>query len=128
MTAGTTDPNSSMRFPVMIIQRNVTTPFSDLQGTDGWLVHMESSRAAASDAAGRSSGLFMLQPEQVICALAAFSEKVHAWYPAFLDTRFAESFYQSINGFPKSRAHTCLAMLVVAIGVDTRDAALNSRA
>ncbi|SPO05072.1 uncharacterized protein DNG_07757 [Cephalotrichum gorgonifer] len=87
--------------------------------TDSWLVNMERSHRPDRNGAhgtGRPTGVFMLQPEHVTSVLAAFSEKVHTWYPIFSSTEFTESFYKSINGLDGSGTHTCLAMLVMAIG------------
>lgn len=101
----------------MIIQREVTMDLLGLrQDMDAWLVNMERNNAGESNTRTSSTGLFMLQPAQVTSALAAFSDKVHTWYPIFSDTGFTEMFYESINGLAKSGTHTCLAMLVVAIG------------
>ncbi|SPO01681.1 uncharacterized protein DNG_04354 [Cephalotrichum gorgonifer] len=86
--------------------------------TNAWLVNMERhSPAADSTTAGWSPELFMLPSEQVTSALAAFSDKVHRWYPILSDADFNELLYKSSNGFANQPgSHTCLTMLVLAIG------------
>lgn len=123
---GNGDVDMSSGFPVMIIQRDVTMDLLGLgRNTDSWLVNMERSHRpewSAAHSQGRPLGVFMLQPEHVTSALAAFSDKVHTWYPIFTHTEFTETFYKSINGQAGSGTHTCLAMLVVAIGSLVRHA------
>lgn len=117
---GAREVDTSSGFPVMIIQRGITMDLLGLRhDTDSWLVNMERSHRPERNATHggfQTVGLFMLQPEHVTSALAAFSEKVHTWYPIFSSTEFTETFYKSINGLAGSGTHTCLAMLVVAIG------------
>ncbi|SPO02449.1 uncharacterized protein DNG_05122 [Cephalotrichum gorgonifer] len=112
------DVDASSGFPVMVIQSPSMMGFLGLRhDTDAWLVNMErNSTATDSATAGWSSGLFMLPPEQVTSALAAFSDKVHVWYPILSSADFNEILYKSNDFANQPGSHTCLAMLVIAIG------------
>ncbi|KAK9342105.1 hypothetical protein V1522DRAFT_55694 [Lipomyces starkeyi] len=79
-----------------------------------FLVNLERadiSRLAPS----RGSGLLVLQYQRAVNALAAFSERIHTWYP-ILHPGFSEQFFQSITGSFHNSTDSCLVLLVAAIG------------
>jgi Fungal Zn(2)-Cys(6) binuclear cluster domain/Fungal specific transcription factor domain len=61
------------------------------------------------------SRLCIVQQQQALSALAAFSEHVHCWYPIFRPG-FSETYIHILSGPLPASSDTCLALLVAAIG------------
>ncbi|KAL2812626.1 hypothetical protein BJX63DRAFT_421675 [Aspergillus granulosus] len=59
--------------------------------------------------------IFFSSHQQVTDALAAFSERVHSYYP-ILPLGFSETYFSILSGPLCPSCHTCLALLVAAIG------------
>ncbi|KAK9242379.1 hypothetical protein V1506DRAFT_89529 [Lipomyces tetrasporus] len=66
-------------------------------------------------APSRGSGFLVLQYQRAVNALAAFSERIHTWYP-ILHPGFSDQFFQSITGSFHNSTDSCLVLLVAAIG------------
>ncbi|KAL2677387.1 hypothetical protein Neosp_011157 [[Neocosmospora] mangrovei] len=73
-------------------------------------------RHAASVGTGNSSRVRLIQREQALSALAAFSTHVHVWYP-ILRPRFSERYLSIISGPLPPGSETCMVLLVAALGV-----------
>ncbi|KIV82020.1 hypothetical protein PV11_04161 [Exophiala sideris] len=76
------------------------------------LLGLERCRKEAQD---HPSRFFIVQHQQALSALAAFSALVHVWYP-ILRPGFSEQYLQIISGRLHSSPKSCLALLVAAIG------------
>ena len=66
------------------------------------------------------SRLCIVQQQQALGALAAFSEHVHCWYPIFRPG-FSETYLQILSGPLPASSNSCLALLVAAIGCFAHD-------
>ncbi|KAJ4182242.1 hypothetical protein NW767_013925 [Fusarium falciforme] len=73
-------------------------------------------RHAASVGTGNSLRVRLIQQEQALSALAAFSAHVHIWYP-ILRPRFSERYLGIISGSLPPGSETCMVLLVAALGV-----------
>ncbi|EEU44586.1 uncharacterized protein NECHADRAFT_85272 [Fusarium vanettenii 77-13-4] len=125
------EPDDS-EFPIMVLQRRSTMILLSLDPDMGvWLSSMERSTGFLSrrDQAV-SPRVFLLPPESISSTLHAFSERIHVWLP-ILSSDFQESFHHCINGQSTSPSDTCLAMLVMALGLfaaaDTITSALDQQ-
>lgn len=109
----TDDPN----FPIIVIQCPSTMRLLSLDPDLGYrLSDLERSTPTPSRSSRPGlAKMFMLHPQRVASATAAFAENVHSWFP-FLPKDFSESLTASLSGHGRSEADTCVAMLVLAIG------------
>ncbi|RSL77569.1 hypothetical protein CEP51_008958 [Fusarium floridanum] len=73
-------------------------------------------RNAASVGTGNLSRVRLIQQEQALSALAAFSTYIHVWYP-ILRPRFSERYLSIISGPLPPGSETCMVLLVAALGV-----------
>ncbi|KAL2861169.1 uncharacterized protein BJX67DRAFT_385916 [Aspergillus lucknowensis] len=67
-------------------------------------------------------GLFFGSHQQVTNALAAFSERVHAYF-SVLPLDFSEAYFHALSGPLTPSCQSCLVLLVAAIGCVAHDAA-----
>ncbi|KAH7137789.1 hypothetical protein EDB81DRAFT_693071 [Dactylonectria macrodidyma] len=63
-----------------------------------------------------SSRVRLIQREQALSALAAFSTHIHVWYP-ILRPRFSERYLSIISGPLPPGSETCMVLLVAALGI-----------
>ncbi|RDL40565.1 Uncharacterized protein BP5553_00544 [Venustampulla echinocandica] len=87
------------------------------------LVRMERKPLALNNPG--SSRLYIVQHQQAVCALAAFSEHIHIWYP-ILGTGFSEQYFRIISGPLIPSPESCLVLLVAAIGLLAQETVQNS--
>ncbi|KAH6976522.1 hypothetical protein BKA56DRAFT_488163 [Ilyonectria sp. MPI-CAGE-AT-0026] len=73
-------------------------------------------RNAAPVGVDSSSRVRLIQREQALSALAAFSTHIHVWYP-ILRPRFSERYLSIISGPLPPGSETCMVLLVAALGV-----------
>ncbi|KAL2826200.1 hypothetical protein BJY01DRAFT_241395 [Aspergillus pseudoustus] len=59
--------------------------------------------------------IFFISHQQATAALAAFSERIHSYYP-ILPPGFSETYFSILSGPLSPSCETCLALLVAAIG------------
>ncbi|KAK4893443.1 hypothetical protein LTR27_008125 [Elasticomyces elasticus] len=76
------------------------------------LLRVERATALAT---GSGSTRLFIQHHQAASALAAFSERVHIWYPIF-DAHFTDDYFCIMSGPLSPGSDTCLALLVAALG------------
>ncbi|KAK9321542.1 hypothetical protein V1517DRAFT_326166 [Lipomyces orientalis] len=102
-------------FPFMTLRtRSMMTIIGVEKGLADFLVNME--RADISRLApAKGSGFLVLQYQRAVNALAAFSERIHTWYP-ILHPGFSDQFFQAIAGSFHNSTDSCLVLLVAAIG------------
>ncbi|OJD11865.1 hypothetical protein AJ78_07452 [Emergomyces pasteurianus Ep9510] len=102
-------------FPYMTIK---TPSMMNIIGLDSdlgaWITGVE---RAAFPTLPRSGGsrVVVFQHENVMSSLAAFSEKIHVWYP-ILEPSFSDGFARSTADLHFNSSNSCLSLLVVAIG------------
>lgn len=72
-----------------------------------------------------SPRIFFSSHSQVTDALAAFSGQIHGYYP-ILPLGFTEEYFHILSEPLTPSSHTCLALLVAAIGGVVRDQSLGS--
>lgn len=70
---------------------------------------------SAQQSSGNAPRFFIIQHEQAVSALAAFSEQVHVWYP-ILRPGFSEQYLGIISGSLAPSPESCLVLLVAALG------------
>ncbi|KAH6874019.1 hypothetical protein B0T10DRAFT_588156 [Thelonectria olida] len=73
-------------------------------------------RNAAPVGVDCSSRVRLIQREQALSALAAFSTHIHVWYP-ILRPRFSERYLSIISGPLPPGSESCMVLLVAALGV-----------
>ena len=73
-------------------------------------------RDAPSVGLGHAPRLQIIQQQQALGALAAFSAYVHVWYP-ILRPGFSERYLAIISGSLKPSPESCLGLLVAATGI-----------
>ncbi|KAH7000779.1 hypothetical protein EDB80DRAFT_724462, partial [Ilyonectria destructans] len=73
-------------------------------------------RNAAPVGVDSSSRVRLIQREQALSALAAFSTHIHVWYP-ILRPRFSERYLGIISGPLTPGSETCMVLLVAALGI-----------
>ncbi|KAM5364492.1 hypothetical protein ACJZ2D_011483 [Fusarium nematophilum] len=78
------------------------------------LVALESNSVPVG--VGGSSRVRLIQREQALSALAAFSTHIHVWYP-ILRPRFSERYLSVISGPLPPGSETCMVLLVAALGL-----------
>ncbi|KAH8805312.1 putative C6 transcription factor [Xylogone sp. PMI_703] len=78
------------------------------------LMRMERSTPLSTLSIGGPRFL-LVQHQQAVDALAAFSEKIHIWYP-ILGSDFTKEYFRIISGPLDLSADSCLALLVTALG------------
>ncbi|KAM0417096.1 hypothetical protein ACHAPT_012934 [Fusarium lateritium] len=78
------------------------------------LVRLE--RNAAAVGVGSSPRLRLIQREQALAALAAFSAYVHVWYP-ILRPGFSDHYLSIISGPLLPNSESCMVLLVAALGI-----------
>lgn len=83
-------------------------------GFAGELLRLEKDSCSVD--AGNSSRLRMIQHQQALDALAAFSTHVHGWYP-ILRPGFSERYLQVISGPLLPHPESCLMLLIAATGI-----------
>ncbi|KAL2786933.1 hypothetical protein BJX66DRAFT_341720 [Aspergillus keveii] len=65
-------------------------------------------------------GMFFFSQQQVTDALAAFSDRIHGYYP-ILPLDFSETYFSTLSASLTPSSRTCLVLLVAAIGCVARD-------
>ncbi|KAL3495879.1 hypothetical protein BJX62DRAFT_252876 [Aspergillus germanicus] len=65
-------------------------------------------------------GMFFFSQQQVTDALAAFSDRVHGYYP-ILPLDFSEAYFATLSAPLTPSSRTCLVLLVAAIGCVAHD-------
>jgi hypothetical protein len=65
-------------------------------------------------------GMFFFSQQQVTDALAAFSDRIHGYYP-ILPLDFSETYFSTLSAPLTPSSRTCLVLLVAAIGCVARD-------
>lgn len=82
------------------------------------LVQLERANLLVSTAT--PSRMFFISHEQITDALAAFSDRVHCYYP-ILPLDFSETYFSVLSGPLAPSCQTFLVLLVAAIGCVARD-------
>jgi hypothetical protein len=65
-------------------------------------------------------GMFFFSQQQVTDALAAFSDRIHGYYP-ILPLDFPEAYFSTLSASLTPSSRTCLVLIVAAIGCVARD-------
>ncbi|KAF3015170.1 hypothetical protein E8E15_003902 [Penicillium rubens] len=65
--------------------------------------------------ANAGARVLVVHHQHIVSALAAFSARVHTWYP-ILPSGFSQEYFRVLCGLLRPSSETCLSLLVAAIG------------
>lgn len=84
------------------------------------LIRLERINYLTGSTNGSDARLFFVSQQQAVTALAAFSDRIHAFYP-ILALNFAEEYFRILAEPLTPSCQSCLVLLVAAVGSAAHD-------
>ncbi|KAF9891673.1 hypothetical protein FE257_003685 [Aspergillus nanangensis] len=79
------------------------------------LLRGEREAGSQGNRGGGATSMLLVHHQHVVSALAAFSARVHPWYP-ILPSNFTSEYFRVLSGSLPPSSESCLSLLVAAVG------------